>query len=418
MTINRSRSGRCQGRIRIWGAANPVSDLAAMAPRTGSGTILEALRRQRHRSRCPCRSCRRPTSRNWACRWDIAASSCARSTRGGANAAPSPTPGATEPSLHSVDAREAERRQITVLFCDMVGSTELANLLDPEDASALIRRYQDACAGAVARFDGYVAKFMGDGVLAYFGYPQANEDAAEHAVRSALAIIDAVGELERPDGRALQVRIGIATGVVVIGDMIGTGSARERSIAGETPNLAARLQALADPDEIIVGPAHPSTARQPLRIREPWRALAQGIRRAGARLARAARGRRGEPLRGHARREPRRIRRSRRGIVAATRSLAARGAGARPGGAHLGRSRHGKVAARRHAVRPHCRRELLPRDLPVFAVSHEQRAPSRHPAPRTCGGIRVGRSRRRQARETGSHAGRDERQSRSCRQRR
>jgi class 3 adenylate cyclase/predicted ATPase len=171
----------------------------------------------------------------------------------GSKAAPSLPAGAMESGPHSVDAREAERRQITVMFCDMVGSTELANLLDPEDTSALIRRYQDACAGAVARFGGHVAKFMGDGVLAYFGYPQANEDTPEHAVRSALAVIDAIGELKRPDGRALQVRIGIATGIVVIGDMIGTGSARERSIAGETPNLAARLQALAEPDEIIVG---------------------------------------------------------------------------------------------------------------------------------------------------------------------
>ncbi len=169
------------------------------------------------------------------------------------NADRSPTPATTEPRVDPAALPDAERRQVTVVFCDLVGSTELANVLDPEDASALIRRYQDACAGAVVRYDGYVAKFMGDGVLAYFGYPEANEDAAEHAVRSALAIVDAVGQLARPDGRAFQVRIGIATGIVVIGDLIGSGYARERSIVGETPNLAARLQALAAPDAIIVG---------------------------------------------------------------------------------------------------------------------------------------------------------------------
>src|SRR5665213_2644025 len=161
--------------------------------------------------------------------------------------------GAPASSSISAETHVAERRQITVLFCDLVGSTELANTLDPEDVDALIRHYQDACSAAVARFDGYVAKFMGDGVLAYFGYPQAKEDAAERAVRSALAIVAAVGELEHPDGHPFAVRIGIATGIVVVGDMLGAGSARERSIAGDTPNLAARLQALAAPNEIMIG---------------------------------------------------------------------------------------------------------------------------------------------------------------------
>jgi len=150
---------------------------------------------------------------------------------------------------------EAERRQVTVLFSDLVGSTALATTLDPEDLSRLIKRYQDACAGAVARFDGYIAKFMGDGVLAYFGYPQAHEDAAERSVRVALAIIDTVRRIERPDGVPLQTRVGIATGVVVIGDIIGIGAAREESIVGETPNLAARLQTLAEPNTVLVSEA-------------------------------------------------------------------------------------------------------------------------------------------------------------------
>jgi predicted ATPase len=116
----------------------------------------------------------------------------------------------------------------------------------------LIRRYQDACAGAIARFDGFIAKFMGDGVLAYFGYPQAQEDAAERSVYAALAIIDSVTQLKGPEGQALKTRVGIATGIVVIGDIVGSGVAREHSIVGETPNLAARLQVLAEPNSILI----------------------------------------------------------------------------------------------------------------------------------------------------------------------
>jgi class 3 adenylate cyclase/predicted ATPase len=146
----------------------------------------------------------------------------------------------------------AERRQVTVLFCDLVGSTALAGSIDPELVGTLLRRYQDACAGAIGRFGGFVAKFMGDGVLAYFGFPRAFEDAAERAVRAALAITTQVGSIERPDRMRLQTRIGIATGLVVVGEIVGTGIAQERTIVGETPNLGARLQALAAPDTILV----------------------------------------------------------------------------------------------------------------------------------------------------------------------
>ena len=141
---------------------------------------------------------------------------------------------------------------MTVLFCDLVGSTALAGTIDPEPLSALIRRYQDACTGAVSRFGGYVAKFMGDGVLAYFGFPRAFEDAAERAVRAALDIGAEVGRIEGPDGTSLQTRIGISTGLVVVGEIVGVGTAQERTIVGETPNLAARLQALALRDTILV----------------------------------------------------------------------------------------------------------------------------------------------------------------------
>jgi class 3 adenylate cyclase/tetratricopeptide (TPR) repeat protein len=166
-------------------------------------------------------------------------------------AALKPAPSQAEASTKP-ETQEAERRQVTVLFSDLVGSTELATAIDPEEMSALIRRYQDACAGAIARFDGFIAKFMGDGVLAYFGYPQAQENAAERSVYAALALIDSVSQLKRPDGQALAARVGIATGLVVIGDIIGSGAAREHSIVGETPNLAARLQTLAEGNSVLI----------------------------------------------------------------------------------------------------------------------------------------------------------------------
>src|ERR1700726_4528914 len=147
---------------------------------------------------------------------------------------------------------DAERRQVTVLFADMVGSTALSRKIDPELLGGLIRRYQDAVAGAIGRYGGFVAKFMGDGVLAYFGFPQAFEDAAERAVRAAIGILAEVGGIALPDGTRVQARVGIATGLVVVGEIVGSGTAQERTIVGETPNLAARLQALAAPDTILI----------------------------------------------------------------------------------------------------------------------------------------------------------------------
>jgi predicted ATPase/class 3 adenylate cyclase len=148
-------------------------------------------------------------------------------------------------------AATAERRQLTVMFCDLVGSTELSSRLDPEDLREVIAAYHRAVAEIVAGFDGFVAKYMGDGVLVYFGYPRAHEDDAERAVRAGLGVIDAVGRLDVKSVE-LQVRIGIATGLVVVGDLIGEGSAQEQSVVGETPNLAARLQALAEPGAVVI----------------------------------------------------------------------------------------------------------------------------------------------------------------------
>jgi class 3 adenylate cyclase/predicted ATPase len=155
----------------------------------------------------------------------------------------------------AVTSAEAERRQLTVLFCDLVGSTELATRLDPEDLREVIRAYQDACAGAIVRFEGHVAKFMGDGVLAYFGWPTAHEDDTERAVCSGLQAVRAVGALAPCAGAQLQARVGIATGLVVVGDLVGEGAAQEQAVVGETPNLAARLQSLAEPGGVVVAPA-------------------------------------------------------------------------------------------------------------------------------------------------------------------
>jgi class 3 adenylate cyclase len=146
----------------------------------------------------------------------------------------------------------AERRQLTVLFCDLVGSTALSARLDPEDMAAVIRAYQACCADVVRRWDGHVAKYMGDGVLVYFGYPRAHEDDTERAVRAGLDLIAAVAGLPAGAGTPVAARVGIATGLVMVGELIGEGAAREQAVVGETPNLAARLQALAEPGSVAI----------------------------------------------------------------------------------------------------------------------------------------------------------------------
>ena len=150
---------------------------------------------------------------------------------------------------------DAERRQLTVMFCDLVGSTALSARLDPEDLRAVIGAYHRCCAKVIERGGGFVAKYMGDGVLAYFGYPRADEHDAERAVRAALKLVEKVAGLDTAASAPLQVRVGIATGLVVVGDLIGAGSAQEQSVVGETPNLAARLQALAEPGAVVIAPS-------------------------------------------------------------------------------------------------------------------------------------------------------------------
>ncbi len=149
----------------------------------------------------------------------------------------------------------AERRQLTVMFCDLADSTSLARRLDPEDYREVIRAYQAACAEVIQRFDGHIAQYLGDGLLVYYGYPQAHEDDAQRAIRTGLGIVEAIGmlntRLEHEWGVQLTVRVGIHTGLVVVGEM-GSGGRHERLALGETPNVAAKLQGLAAPETVVI----------------------------------------------------------------------------------------------------------------------------------------------------------------------
>jgi len=162
-------------------------------------------------------------------------------------------PAVASAASSSGGGRDAERRQLTVMFCDMVGSTELSRKLDPEQLRELMRSYQQACGSVIEKYEGHVAQYLGDGLMVYFGWPIAHEDDVERALRASLEVIDAVKSSSAT--HSLQVRIGIATGPVVVGDT-GAGDASVPKLAvGETPNLAARLQGLAGADEIIIGPS-------------------------------------------------------------------------------------------------------------------------------------------------------------------
>jgi class 3 adenylate cyclase/predicted ATPase len=152
----------------------------------------------------------------------------------------------------SLERQDPERRQLTVLFCDLVGSSMLASRLDPEELRELMLAYQSACTAVVRRFDGTVSRYVGDGILALFGYPRAHEDNAERAVRAGLEIISAMATVPGGGRGPLAVRIGIATGLVVVGDLIGEDAAEKQAVVGETPNLAARLQGLAAPDSVVI----------------------------------------------------------------------------------------------------------------------------------------------------------------------
>ena len=184
---------------------------------------------------------------------------------------------------------EAERRQLTVMFVDLVGSTELASGLDPEEVRELIQLYQNTVVGEITRFEGHIAKFLGDGVLAYFGWPRAHEDEAERAVRAGLRVAQAVSGLTDGSGTALSARIGIATGLVVVGDLVGEGEARERAAIGETLNLASRLQALAEPGGVSIAEFDTSPAGRGFRLPRSRCSQAQGLSPADSGLERRRR---------------------------------------------------------------------------------------------------------------------------------
>ena len=164
----------------------------------------------------------------------------------------------SEPSLEARHTPAAERRQLTVLFCDLVESTALAGRLDPEDYREVVRAYQNTCAEIIQRFEGHIAQYLGDGILVYFGYPQAHEDDVQRAVRTGLGVVEAMDTLNRRleprQGVRLAVRVGIHTGLVVVGEMGGDGR-QEQLALGDTPNIAARLQGLAAPDTVLISAA-------------------------------------------------------------------------------------------------------------------------------------------------------------------
>jgi len=288
---------------------------------------------------------------------------------------------------HNIPAQaEAERRQLTVMFCDLVGSTALSARFDPEDLREVIGAYHRCVADMVARFSGFVAKYMGDGVLIYFGYPEAHEDDAERAVRAGLAVIDAVGRLAAPE--PLSVHLGIAGGLVVVGDLIGTGAAQERGVVGETPNFAARLQALAPPGTLVIAE---STRRQigarfevrdlgPQSLKgfaEPqraWRVLSEN--RAGDAAGRA--------------------RRRTRPVAAA---LAAGEGRRRAGGAGLGGAGDRQIAPWRGAVAGHPGRSAHAAALFLFALPSGQRTLPVHRSARTRRAFRARRHGRTEARQ-------------------
>ena len=176
----------------------------------------------------------------------------------GASGTPAAQTPKVTPELPEPRSSEAERRQLTVLFCDLVDSTALARQLDPEECARWCGPIKTTCAKVIARFEGHIAQYLGDGLLVYFGYPRAHEDDAQRAVRAGLGMVEALGQLNtrlaREHGVQLAVRLGIHTGLVVVGDM-GGGTRQEQLALGETPNLAARLQGIATPNTLVISAA-------------------------------------------------------------------------------------------------------------------------------------------------------------------
>jgi class 3 adenylate cyclase len=252
-------------------------------------------------------------------------------------------PKLTNENVSTVAPQEtAERRQVTVMFSDLVGSTALSARMDPEDLREVISSYQKCVAESVQRFGGFVAKYMGDGVLIYFGYPQAHEDDAERAVRAGLELVAAVSA--RKTHAPLQTRVGIATGLLVVGDLIGSGASQEQAIVGETPNLAARLQGIAEPNSVVIADGTRKLLGNLFELEDLGEQNLKGI--AGSVRAWAAlREFGGGPFRGNARYGIDRPRWAGRRTRLAAATVVKGKDPRRPGGVALRRSRHWQVAA-------------------------------------------------------------------------
>src|SRR5271165_3977722 len=305
-------------------------------------------------------------------------------------AASTPVPPATPPDA-------AERRQLTVRFSDLVGSTALSARLDPEDMRQVIRAYQDTVSGVVARYDGFTAKFMGDGVLAYFGFPRAHEDDAVRAVHAGLEITDAVAALQTRAREKLAARVGIATGLVVVGDLVGQGSSQEQAVVGDTPNLAARLQGLAEAGGGRGLGLDPTPRRRPLSAARSRQARGEGFDRTRRGIRRARRVGEREPLRGGACGPSRRFRRARGRERPLARAPAPSLGRTGPDRADLGRSGHRQVAAFGLARRAGRGDAAHAAALPMLALSPRQRALSLRAAIRARFGHRAAGAARGQA---------------------
>jgi class 3 adenylate cyclase len=243
----------------------------------------------------------------------------------------------------------AERRQVTVMFSDLVGSTALSARIDPEDLREVISAYQKCVAETVQRFGGFVAKYMGDGVLVYFGYPQAHEDDAERAVRAGLELVSAVGALK--SHAPLQSRIGIATGLVVVGDLIGSGASQEQAIVGETPNLAARLQGIAEPNNVVIAESTRKLVGNLFELEDLGGHGPQGYLGAGANLGGAAALFSREPLRRSPRKRPHRACRTRGRTRTAAAAMVESEDRRRSGGAAIWRTGHWQISINRCTAR-------------------------------------------------------------------
>ena len=292
----------------------------------------------------------------------------------------------------------AERRQVTVMFSDLVGSTALSARMDPEDLREVISAYQRCVAETVRRFGGFVAKYMGDGVLIYFGYPQAHEDDAERAVRAGLEVIAGVTALRSPV--SLQTRVGIATGMVVVGDLIGSGEAQERGIVGETPNLAARLQGIAEPNMVVLAEGTRKLLGNLFELEDLGAQDLKGIAGPIRAFAVLRASRSGRSFRGDAWDRPYRPRRTGRRTRIAAAALVENKDGRRPSGSAFGRGRYRQITADGGVAGTPRQRATYALALFLLPAKHRQRIFSDHQSNGTRSWTSPRRHRASKARQT------------------